>query len=133
MKKIAEYCAVYSAGAAAYSLIEILWRGFTHWTMALTGGLCLTLIYAVDGAYESTPLWKRCAAGSLIITLAELAVGFTVNTLLHWNVWDYSERRLNFHGLICPLYTFLWFLLCIPANFVCDGIRKLFSKFSRRA
>ena len=82
MKKFIEYAAVFSVGAAVYSLIEIIWRGFTHWTMALTGGVCLSVIYLLGSDYESTALWKKCIAGSLAITTAELSVGFVVNILL---------------------------------------------------
>mgnify|MGYP004612894943 CR=1 FL=1 len=128
-KRFLEYISAGIVGAGAYSLIEVIWRGFTHWTMALTGGLCLALIYAIGSEYESTALWKRCLTGCLVITTAELWVGFVVNILLGWGVWSYSGRFMNFHGLICPLYTFLWFLLCIPANFVCGGMRRLFGKF----
>ena len=126
MKKFIEYAAVFAVGAAVYSLIEIIWRGFTHWTMALTGGVCMSAIYLISSDYESTALWKKCIAGSLVITTAELSVGFVVNILLGWGVWSYSDRLFNFHGLICPLYTLLWFLLCIPANFVCRQLKRLF-------
>ena len=127
-KRIIEYTSAGLVGAGAYRLIEILWRGFTHWTMALTGGLCLSFIYAVGKEYDSTALWKRCLAGCLMITTAELWVGFAVNIILGWNVWSYSGEFMNFHGLICPLYTLLWFLLCIPANLVCGLLRKAFSR-----
>ena len=131
MKKLIEYMAVFAVGAAAYCLIEVIWRGFTHWTMGLTGGACLTFIYAVGGEYESTALWKKCLAGALAITTAELSVGFAVNILLGWGVWSYAGQPFNFHGLICPLYTALWFLLCVPANFVCERLRKLFGRIMK--
>ena len=35
-------------GYFSYSLIEILLRGYTHWTMCLTGGAVLTLLCAVN-------------------------------------------------------------------------------------
>ncbi len=127
MKKLMEYLAVLAVGSASYSLIEIFWRGFTHWTMALTGGVCMMLIYAVHCGYSSTAMWKRCLAGCLIITTAELSVGFVVNILLGWSVWSYSGELFNFHGLICPLYTLLWFFLCIPADMLCGGIGRIFS------
>ena len=38
MKKQA---AIFSTGALGYSLLEILARGYTHWTMTILGGLCL--------------------------------------------------------------------------------------------
>ncbi len=125
MRKLIEYTAVYSIGAAGYSLIEIIWRGFTHWTMALTGGVCLVFIYALEAADAAAALWKKCLAGSLFITLSELLVGFIVNIRLGWQVWDYSSVPLNFAGQICPLYTLLWFLLCVPVSWLCGFLRRL--------
>lgn len=113
-------CAViYAAGSACYGMLEILFRGFTHWTMVVTGGFCLLWIYLADRGMPRMKLWLRCLAGSLMITLTELAVGCVVNIALGWNVWDYSGRRFNFLGQICPLFTALWFLLCIPGIFLC--------------
>ena len=40
MVKKGELLSVFSIGAAGYSLLEILWRGNTHWTMTLAGGIC---------------------------------------------------------------------------------------------
>ena len=38
--------AVFVLGGGAYGLMEILFRGHTHWTMLVTGGACaLTLFY----------------------------------------------------------------------------------------
>ncbi|MBQ8510238.1 MAG: hypothetical protein IJ493_10070 [Clostridia bacterium] len=125
MRKLSEYSAVYSIGAAGYSLLEILWRGFTHWTMALTGGLCFLLIYITDNAHEDAPLWKKCLAGSLIITFFELLVGIIVNIILHWDVWDYSSMKFNLWGQICPLYSALWYLLCMPAAWLCRRLKRL--------
>lgn len=119
MRKALEYGIVFTVGAVGYALIEILWRGRTHWTMALTGGACLALIYKTEKRYGGAPRWKRCIVGSEVITLFELAVGFLVNILLGWAVWDYSSQPLNLFGQICPMYSLLWFLLCMPATRFC--------------
>ena len=37
MDKIKEYFVVFASGGIIYSLIEVVFRGFTHWTMTLTG------------------------------------------------------------------------------------------------
>lgn len=124
MQKVVEYGTVFSIGAVGYGIIEILWRGRTHWTMILTGGVCLACIYLNESYNRDAPVWKRCIVGSLIISLSEILVGFVVNMLLGWAVWDYSNQPLNLFGQICPLYSALWFLLCIPATYLCKFLRK---------
>lgn len=131
MGKSLEYGVVYLVGAAGYTLVEILWRGYSHWTMALTGGACLALIYLNESKHHAEPLWKRCLAGSLIITNIELAVGFVVNIMLGWQVWDYSNRALNLFGQICLLYSGLWFLICVPGTKLCAGLRYLLKREHR--
>ncbi len=110
-------------GSIGYSLLEILWRGFTHWTMAVTGGFCFSALYFLNQRYESAPLWRKCLNGSLLITAAELVVGCIVNLGLHWQVWDYSKMPLNLWGQICLPYTGLWFLLSMPICFLTRFIR----------
>lgn len=96
--------------------------------MTLTGGACLALVYKTEARYRDTPRWKRCIVGSEIITLFELAVGFLVNILLGWAVWDYSSQPLNLFGQICPLYCFLWFLLCVPVTRFCAWLGWVMEK-----
>lgn len=123
MRKITECLAVFAIGALGYPLLEIMWRGFSHWTMAVTGGLCLLFIYRLEAEYSAVPAWKKCAAGSLFITLCELTVGFVVNILLGWAVWDYSGLRLDLFGQVSLLYSCIWFVLCIPALYLCRKLR----------
>ena len=117
---------LYSVGALGYMGIEVLARGRSHWTMGLTGGLCLLGMVNIHRRAAHWPMLARCAAGAGFVTAAELAVGLTVNRLLKWNVWDYSDRLLNLWGQICPRFTMYWFLLNVPVALICDriGIRS---------
>lgn len=128
MKKVRELSAIYIIGAVGYSIIEILWRGFTHWTMTLTGGFCFLFIYIANIKLKTVKLWERCVIGSSIITTMEFTVGCIVNIFLKWNVWDYSSMHFNVLGQICPLYSGLWFLLCIPINSLSKVLQKRFIK-----
>ena len=123
MRKFSEMLTVFFIGAVGYTAVELLWRGYSHWTMALTGGMCFLCIYLTELHFTGEPLWKKCLVGSLVITEAELMVGFVVNILLAWNVWDYSDRPIHLFGQICPLYSVLWFLLCIPCIWLCRLLR----------
>ena len=108
-----EYVFVYILGALGYGSIELLWRGRTHWTMLLTGGLCFLMIYLIGTRLRLPFLLKPllCAAA---ITLTELLVGLLVNRALGWEVWDYSALPCNLLGQICPLYSGYWLLLSLP-------------------
>ncbi len=121
---IPESLAVFGTGALSYTGIEILWRGFSHWTMALTGGFCLVCLYRIQRKYPEKPFLLRCAAGALVITAAEFSVGCIVNRILHWGVWDYSKRPFNLLGQVCPLFSLLWFLLCVPALPLCSLLHR---------
>lgn len=109
----------FAAGFAAYPLLELLWRGRTHWSMALAGGLATALLY---------PMRKRkhfCLRAALVITLIELLFGIFFNLLLGKKVWDYSDRPLNLWGQICLPYCLLWFLLGVPLRFLFRGLEKI--------
>ena len=109
-------------GGISYCILETLWRGFTHWSMLITGGVCLTLLYNAFTAYRELPLLTKCVLGSIIITAVELVVGCIVNLWLGLNVWDYSRIPLNFYGQICVLYSTLWGFLCIPIVYITNRI-----------
>ena len=38
-------------GGIAYMGIEMLWRGRTHWTMGIVGGLCFVLIGLINEVF----------------------------------------------------------------------------------
>ena len=117
--KLGQYTYSFLMGYFIYSLIEILNRGYTHWTMSLTGGLVLASLYAIN-SHRTMTLIRSCFLGALLITLLELAVGVFDNIIMHWNVWDYSEIPLNFLGQICLPFSIAWFMLCIPAYYLCN-------------
>lgn len=123
MDKLKEYLIVFSFGGVIYSLIEVIFRGFTHWTMTITGGAALLIIYITNIKIKTRSLIVRCLAGSAIITALEFIVGCIVNRGFHMQVWDYSEEKYNVLGQICPLFSVLWFLLCIPATLLSFFLR----------
>ncbi len=102
------------AGGVGYGLIEILWRGRTHWSMVLAGGISLAAVCAINKKMRAKNIVLRAAAGAMFITAVEFAVGVLVNKLFHMGVWNYENMFGNVMGQICPLYSFFWFLLCLP-------------------
>ncbi len=117
-------------GFFLYAMIEITARGYTHWTMALTGGFVLTMLYLLfTGAPERLPLPVQYLLGAVIITSAELLVGLLVNVRMGWDVWDYSDLPMNFRGQISLLYSTFWFFLCIPARMICMKLERFLSRW----
>ena len=110
-----EYAWMFVIGAGSYGWTEVLWRGYTHWTMLLAGGVCLVLLHRCNERHRNLDLWSRCGLGCLLITGVEFAVGWVCNVRLHRMIWDYSDRFLNVAGQICPEYAAYWYLLSIPA------------------
>lgn len=114
--------AVFFGGGILYSALEVALRGYTHWTMTLTGGLCLLIMYIRYTAHPDDSILFKCFFGMCVITFFEFTVGVTVNILLGWNVWDYSHMPLNVLGQICPSYSAGWFLLSLPVVLICRRI-----------
>lgn len=125
MSRPGEYYTIFCIGGISYGLLELLWRGRTHWTMIVLGGVCLMFIYHTEEKYADAPRVKRCIADTLMISASELSVGFVVNILLKLHVWDYSNQPFNLFGQICALYSGLWFLLCLPVTRLCSRLRTI--------
>ena len=77
----------------------------------------------MQGALARLPLIAAATAGALTITAYEFFVGLIVNLRLGWDVWDYSSVPFNILGQICPVYTMIWFLLCL----IFLGLLRLFT------
>ena len=115
---------LFLTGSWAYPAIELLWRGRTHISMALAGGICLCLIDQVCcGLMRSRPVPSRCLAGAGVITGVELVLGLFLNCLLGFDIWDYSKVPMNLLGQVCLPYSFLWLGLTLPAIALCDALR----------
>ena len=115
--------AVFLLGACAYGTMEILFRGYTHWTMLITGGACVLTMYYMWDCILNLPVVLGALAGALIITFYEFFVGVLVNLKLGWQVWDYSALPGNILGQICPAFTAIWFCVC----FLFFGAVRIFS------
>ena len=124
MKKLKKTALLFSIGCGGYSLIEVLWRGFTHWTMGVTGGVCMCLLNSINQKCKKASLPQKCVLGSAVITGMELFVGCIVNRKLKWDVWDYSDLPFNVKGQICPFFSILWFFLCIPVMHLSTFLQK---------
>ena len=95
---------LFAVGGTGYVLLEFLWRGWSHISMFLAGGLCFLLLGRLRSRPISMP--AKLGAGAGTITAVELATGLLVNR--NFAVWDYRGQPGNFLGQICPIFTALW-------------------------
>lgn len=114
-------------GGAAYAWLEIFWRGYTHWTMFLLGGICFVIMGLLN-EYKIPWHWcllRQSVVSACVITIFEFIVGYIVNIRLGWQVWDYSDLPFNLCGQICLYYFLLWIPLSIAGIVLDDWIRYL--------
>ena len=103
-----EFLLVFTAGSLLYGLMELVWRGWTHWSMLLCGGLCLSFMYCISDFH--IPFWLKLILSAAVITWVEFAAGCLINLRLDWQVWDYSAMPGNIMGQICPSSAFCGWL-----------------------
>lgn len=90
-------------GGIGYSFIEVLWRGFTHWSMFLLGGFCYLLMgILAEQCCGRLPLWFCCFFSTLSITFLEFITGCVVNLGLGWDVWNYADQPTESNGTGLP-------------------------------
>ncbi|MBE6543929.1 MAG: hypothetical protein E7675_05970 [Ruminococcaceae bacterium] len=123
--RVAKLTFAFMFGAGVYSIIEILYRGYTHPSMTITGGICCVAVYCF--AISKIGYLKSAVLSAVFITLSELCVGLLVNRILGLNVWDYSHHKFNIMGQICPLFSAIWLILSMISIPLCRYMdKKLF-------
>lgn len=116
---------LFAVGGALYVCFELLWRGYSHWTMFVVGGVCFVIIGLLN-EHKYTwdmPLIKQALISAVIITVFEFITGCIVNIWLGWKVWDYSDLPFNLYGQICLYYFLLWIPLSVVGIVLDDWIR----------
>ncbi len=124
LQRTVESLYVIFAGGVLYYGIEIAFRGISHWSMALCGGICFWALYQINQLLLSVSLPIRALLGALIICTVELIFGCVFNLWLGWKIWDYSHLPYQLWGQICLPFFVIWLLLCFPAALLCRLIRR---------
>ena len=114
-------------GGTTYVFIEIAWRGHSHISMFILGGVCFLLLGYINEyiPWEMGLIWQ-CLIGAGIVTCAEYITGMIVNVWLGLGVWDYSNMPFNLHGQICLPFCFVWMLLSFIGIVLDDWLRYWF-------
>lgn len=130
IKLFTKYLALFFIGGTIYVSIEHIWRGWSHWTMFILGGICFIALGLINEVLDwNTPMVLQMAIGCAIITTLEFITGCVVNIGLGWDVWDYSQYPLNFLGQISVGSSVLWYFLSAVGIVLDDTIRwKVFGE-----
>ncbi|MDR2024638.1 MAG: putative ABC transporter permease [Hungatella sp.] len=111
-------------GGFIYISMELIFRGRSHWTMFLLGGLCFVCLGLINELIPwQMPFLKQMLIGMLIITYFEFITGCVLNIWLGWGIWDYSNIPGNILGQICPVFSFLWFWISGAGIILDDWLR----------
>lgn len=122
--KVLRPLVLWSIGGLIYILIEMLFRGHTHWTMFLVGGLCFVLIGVINEVIPwDMPIWQQAIVGAVIVTAVEFVSGCIINLWLGWDVWDYSGLPGNVLGQISLPFCAAWVLLAVVGIILDDYLR----------
>ena len=67
-KLLNKYLFLFDVGGLLYVLIELIWRGHSHWTMFILGGLCFIYLGLINEVLPwEMPLWKQILIGAAIL------------------------------------------------------------------
>ena len=111
-------------GGTTYYMIEIMYRGYSHWTMGLLGAFCFIFIGLINEYLSwDTPLWLQGLIGSGIVTTLEFIFGCVLNLWLGLGIWNYSLLPINILGQICLPFSLIWVVLSIIAIILDDWLR----------
>ena len=104
-----EYIFLFILGGLIYYGIEIIYRGYSHVSMFIVGGICFILIGLINEIFSwEMSFWKQLLIGDTIVLMIEFWAGCLLNIYLKLNVWDYSNMPFNLLGQICLPFAILW-------------------------
>lgn len=113
MKKLSEYLLLWAVGGCIYYLTEFLFRGFSHWTMFVLGGICLDF-FTVQGRMVNweDPMWRQILRCVIFVVSMEFISGIILNKWMNLGIWDYSGLPFQLFGQICLPFAIIFSGFC---------------------
>lgn len=106
---IIKYSMIFFIGGICYGLLEVVYRGHTHPSMVVAGGICFTVIVLLDNMLrDRVNILLLALLGGVVITCVELVFGLIFNVWFKMGVWDYSSAPFNLYGQVCLPFSLLW-------------------------
>ena len=127
LNNFAKYAFLFWFGGSFYITLEVLYRGYSHWSMGLLAGIVFILIGILNKVWGwETSLILQIFVGTAIATIGEFITGCIVNLWLGWNIWNYSNLPFNLYGQIAPQFIAIWIPIVLVAIILDDVIRWRF-------
>lgn len=124
-----KWVTIFMTGGMIYYFMEIITRGYSHYSMIVCGGFATLLCGGLNQVFNEMSILTQMILSSVIISELEFVTGYVVNIILRYDVWDYSNLPFNLMGQICVQYSMLWMVLSVFIIFVDDYIRcRLFGE-----
>ena len=125
MKKFIGKVGLFLSCCFIYYMIEILFRGWSHWSMfVLTGFLGVFCIDSINNTLSfDCDYIVQILISTILCTIGEGISGIILNVWLQLNVWDYSKMTFGtfFFGQCNVLFCFAWMLIISIIIFYCDA------------
>ena len=125
MKKFIGKLGLFLSCGFIYCMIEILFRGWSHWSMfALTGFLGVFCVDSINNTLSfDCDYIVQILISTILCTIGEGISGIILNIWLQLNVWDYSKMTFGtfFFGQCNVLFCFAWMLIISIIIFYCDA------------
>lgn len=126
MKYILSRIGLFLSCGFIYYIIEILYRGYSHWSMFLLAGtLGVFFIDPINNILSfDCDYIIQILISTVLCTLGEGISGVILNIWLGLNVWDYSTMKFGtfFFGQCNIVFCFAWAIIIGSfAIFYCDA------------
>ena len=123
-KAVKKYALCFALGGIGYAAIEVIWRGYTHWSMMIAGGVCFIIFSVVEERLRERSLLLKAVLCALGVTMVEFVFGVIFNLILGMAVWDYSHIPFNILGQVCPVFSLLWVGIAIAFLPLANAINR---------
>lgn len=124
MQTLLKLSIIYVFGGTIGWITEFFFRRAVHKKLINPGflvgpnlplyGTGITLLYAIcsiDYSFISSVVWRNVFI-IFVITAAMTAIEYVTGLIfikgMNVKLWDYSDRKGNIQGIICPLFTLAW-------------------------
>lgn len=115
-KILIPYTIIFIISGFIYTALELLWRGYTHWTMFVCAGICGLAMANINNNWLKfdTDFQIQVVASALVCTTMEFIFGIIFNG--DFTIWDYRGLWGTIHLLgdqVTILFFGVWILISV--------------------